>query len=148
MAERFKVTPAVFVAILQDNKILLQQRQNTGWLDDYYDLPSGHLESGESLRTAAVRELKEEAGLDAVPQDLELFHISQSDAGASGPYMYFMFKARAWKGEPTIADKDKVATVEFFDLANLPEKTVPYVARALQDILNKQVTYSYFGKDK
>ena len=50
MAQRHMTRQAVFVVIRNDNnEILLQQRANTGYLDEYWDLPSGHVEYGESL---------------------------------------------------------------------------------------------------
>ena len=34
--ERFKVVPAVYLIIKNDNKILLSLRENTGYMDGYY----------------------------------------------------------------------------------------------------------------
>ena len=53
---------AVNVAIIHEGKILLTQR------DDFetWILPSGGVEDGESLAQAAIRETKEETGLDTV----------------------------------------------------------------------------------
>jgi len=51
---------AVNVAVIQDGKILLTQREDFGtWI-----LPSGGVEDGESIAQAAIRETKEETGLD------------------------------------------------------------------------------------
>lgn len=51
---------AVNVAVIQDGKILLTQR------DDFetWILPGGSVEDGESIAEAAIRETKEETGLD------------------------------------------------------------------------------------
>lgn len=70
---------AVFVLLRNDKgEFLLQQRANTGYLDGYYDFAcSGHVEPGELIRDTAVRELQEEVGLTAKPEDLKLVHIDQ-----------------------------------------------------------------------
>ncbi len=43
--KRFMTRQAVFVVLRNGNgEVLLQQRANTGYLDGYWDLPSGHVE--------------------------------------------------------------------------------------------------------
>ncbi|MGH7241490.1 MAG: NUDIX domain-containing protein, partial [Candidatus Saccharimonadales bacterium] len=43
-SERFQTHVAVFVIIRNDaGEILLQKRQNTSYLDGYWDFPSGHV---------------------------------------------------------------------------------------------------------
>lgn len=41
-------------------EILLALRKNTGYRDGKYELPGGHVEEGEDLMQAMVREAKEE----------------------------------------------------------------------------------------
>lgn len=146
MSGRLRVTPAVFVAAVDGSKVVLQRRKGTGWMDGHYDLPSGHIEPGESLKEAAARELEEESGLKASLGDLELFHIAQNDAGSNGPYVYFVFRTKHWTGHIS-DDDDKVDSIGFFNMNALPKKLVPYVRRALKDIRTKTLSYSYFDKD-
>lgn len=56
--------------VLNDKReVLLQERADGGWC-----VPGGYLEFGETYREAAIRELKEDAGLDVVIEfDLGLF---------------------------------------------------------------------------
>jgi ADP-ribose pyrophosphatase YjhB (NUDIX family) len=51
---------AVNVAVIQDGKILLTRREDF----ETWVLPSGGVEDGESLAQAAIRETKEETGVD------------------------------------------------------------------------------------
>lgn len=61
--------PTVDIIIRYEGKILLIER---GELPSGLAIPGGYVEYGESLETAAVREGKEETGLDLV--NLEQFH--------------------------------------------------------------------------
>ncbi len=61
---------ATNVLIEKDGKILLSLRQNTGWADNMMTIPGGHTEEGETVVQAAIREAKEELGLDLFPEDL------------------------------------------------------------------------------
>ena len=46
------------------NEYLLHQRKNTGFDDGKYSTAGGHMEKGETYISAAIREAKEETGLD------------------------------------------------------------------------------------
>ena len=50
--------------IIKDNKILLSYETNT----NVYMSPGGGLEAGESLEECCIRELREEAGYNVIPQ--------------------------------------------------------------------------------
>jgi len=68
-------TPTVDIIIDIDGRIVLIKRKNPpfGWA-----LPGGFVDYGESFETAALREAKEETGLDVT--DLRQFH-TYSDPG-------------------------------------------------------------------
>ena len=55
--------PGVSVVIVQDGRVLLGKR-NGGYGPGMWGLPQGYIEFEESFLTAAVREVKEETGLD------------------------------------------------------------------------------------
>lgn len=144
MNERFKTITAVFTVIEKDGKVLLLRRANTGWLDGYFDLPSGHLEPEESIKEATVRELKEETGLEVKPDDARLINIYQNYHSPERPYIGFIFKADSWTGEPKICEPDKCDEMGFFSLNELP-RTTPYVRLALGNLASRDVTFSFFG---
>lgn len=85
-------------------QVLLQQRSHyTEAFPDCFDISSaGHVLSGESFEQAAIRELKEELGVDARIQDLQVAmnrNIVWDGTYQSKPYhdrhlarVFFMFK--------------------------------------------------------
>ena len=50
-------------------EVLLALRKNTGYRDGEYELPGGHVEEGEDLMQAMVREAKEELLINIKEED-------------------------------------------------------------------------------
>lgn len=71
MEERYQSKVVVFLILTRDingkKEILLQKRCNTGYMDGKYDCAcSGHLEKGESLSMATVREAKTDNTIERI----------------------------------------------------------------------------------
>lgn len=138
-----KVVPSVFVIIEKDGKFLLLRRKATGYMDGWYDLPAGHLEDQEKLVDGAVRELKEEVGVIADPKNLKLVHVYQNHTNQEVPHYGYIFLAELWSGRPKIMEPNKCDGLDWFSLAELPEKTLPYTRQALGNLRHKDVSISY-----
>ena len=82
MAEKYYSRLAVNLVLTRMNEegkkeILLQLRQNTGYMDNMYDFAcSGHVEKGESFAAALVRETKEEIGIIIKEEDLVFLAVN------------------------------------------------------------------------
>ena len=79
MEERFKSVVCADLLITKqvENQtfILLMKRQNTGSDDGYFELPGGHLEKGEDLFDAMIRESEEELCIKLKRKDLKIIHL-------------------------------------------------------------------------
>jgi len=115
---------AAFVLFRKGSKAAFLMRQNTGWMDGYYDIVAGKVEPGETYRQAAVREAKEEAGVDIRPEDLThlLTAHRQSDKMT---WVDVVFEVQQWQGEPYNAEPAKHSSLEWLDLDNLPDNVAP-----------------------
>ncbi len=50
--------------LIKDNKIITVRYTTNDFKQDYYDIPGGGIEEGETSEQAAIREFKEESGID------------------------------------------------------------------------------------
>lgn len=139
---------ACFVILRRANKIAMVLRKNTGWMDGYYGLPAGKGEWFEPFSVGAVREAKEEAGVDIEPKSLRPAHIvHRHDSDSEGKFIDWVdvyFFADSWDGEPHNAENHKSERLDWLDLDNLPENIVPTQRLALIDIA-KGSFYSEYG---
>jgi mutator protein MutT len=127
--KRQQATPAVHLILKKRfGDFLICERQGTGYLDGHWDLPSGHLEVGETPAEAMARECKEEIGVEVHPSDLQLVHTSFRPVhDKTGNRIDFVFMTKNWKGEVRIGEPKKCKTLKWAKYEKLPLKMVPQV---------------------
>lgn len=131
---RFKLTGDVHLLLRNaGDLVLFGRRQNTGFEDGAWHVPAGHLEAGESVIQALIREAKEEVGVTITPQDVEFAHIMHSSS--SGGRAAFFFHVRDWDGEPENREPEKCSELGWFSLDALPGHLIDYCRVALQHIV-------------
>lgn len=140
--QRHKVTGDVHLLLRRGNEVLFGQRQNTGFEDGAWHLPSGHLEADESVIDALIREAEEEIGVAIMPEDVRFSHIMHNSS--SGGRMAFFFTVRTWQGEPTNQEPDKCSALDWFAPDALPEHMIDYCRVAIQHIADG-TSFSVYG---
>jgi ADP-ribose pyrophosphatase YjhB (NUDIX family) len=141
--KRFKIIPTAHLVLIENDKILLLRRLNTGYEDGNYSVVAGHLDGEETFIQAMVREAKEEAGIEIKPEDLEVIHVMHRKC-PNEERIDFFIKAHKWSGEPIIMESDKCDDLDWFKLGNLPDNLIPYIKQAI-DCINKKLSYSEEG---
>ena len=84
----------VLCLIEREGEYLLQDRVKKDWKG--YTLPGGHVEPGESIVDAVVREMQEETGLTV--ENPRLCGVKQLPI-EGGRYLVFLFHASRFRGE-------------------------------------------------
>jgi 8-oxo-dGTP diphosphatase len=140
MAARLPV--AVHLFLLRDGRVLLLRRANTGYEDGNYSVVAGHLDGGESVTQAAIREAREEVGILLRPADLTavgVMHRVSDDERID-----FFLVATRWGGTPANHEPDKCSELRWCALDALPANTIPYVRVALENF-RRGVWFAEFG---
>ncbi|HVX91378.1 MAG TPA: NUDIX domain-containing protein [Candidatus Paceibacterota bacterium] len=143
MTQRFTYIGSVFLFLIEDGKILLQRRANTGFMDGWYGVPSGHLDGGETAREGGAREFREEIGIIVKPEDLTIVEVMHRKADRDERIDFFM-TARAYEGTIENKEPEKCDDLAWFPLEALPENMIDYIKAALE-AYQRGEQYAEFG---
>jgi len=135
--------PAAYVYLRRRGEVLLQLRQNTGFMDGNWSAgAAGHLETGETAERAAQRELSEELGVTAHKGALVPVMVMQRTDGTDNPVeqrVDWFFVCDRWTGQPTIQEPRKCVDLEWFRLDNLPVLLPEHERVALTSIRERRM---------
>jgi mutator protein MutT len=125
----------VGVLIIENGKILLVKRGNEP-NKGLWSIPGGLIKLGESPEEAAIRELKEETGLNAIIEKLlGVFNIIIKDNNGRIKYHYIIidYIGKLISGE--LKPGDDVLDAKWFDISELKNIQIsPTVIKALEKI--------------
>ncbi|GHV26830.1 hypothetical protein FACS1894176_08060 [Bacteroidia bacterium] len=97
------------------------RRFNTGYQDGKYEFPSGHIEKGETLTDAVIREAQEEIGIIVKEDDLSF--VACVDNNANGKHVNFLFKTEKFEGTPSIKEPEACDDIMWKNIENLTSST-------------------------
>lgn len=128
------IAPSVNVYIINQGKVLLSRRANTGWLDGHLCAPGGHVEKGETPTIAIRREIEEELGVTVTAEDLEFLCVAARNVPPI-EYVAYEFVIRDKAYEFRNAEPHKCSGLVWADIENLPEDVIPDFRTIIEESL-------------
>ena len=117
-------------------RILLERRSDNGW----WGLPGGAIEAGESVRQAALREVREETGLEIrITGLLGVYSepagriVRYPDNGDVAHLVDITLTAEIISGKLKVSPES--LDLKFFSRDSLPRKIVPPAHQPIQDFI-------------
>jgi len=129
--QRFRLIGAVHLFLMRENQVLLLRRFNTGYEDGNYSVIAGHLDGGEEVIAAMIRESWEEAGIEIASEDIRVVGVMHRNA--SDERIDFFLAAERWCGEIRVCEPERCDELAWYPLDDLPLNMVPYVRWALEN---------------
>ena len=120
----------------EEGKILLQRRQGTKLWPGFLALPAGHVEGWENPYEAAVREAKEELGIQLNPENIIDTFVACRRNKSLMPYYDVYFEISSYIGEITIAEPEKCSELVWCDINKLPDDMIDFEIEAIKNNLN------------
>ncbi|OEH91164.1 phosphohydrolase [Bacillus solimangrovi] len=108
------------------NKVLMVLNKNNTW-----SLPGGAVEELETLKEAAIREVKEETGYDVTVSDI----ISVNEAFINENHVYFItFHGQIVESPEEIPKEENILKVEWIDVAEV-DLLMPYLPEGISTLI-------------
>ena len=143
MDDKYYLTrTAAYVFLEKGGQYFYLRRKDTGWKDGRLTVPSGHVDKGETVKQAAVREAKEEAGVIVEEADLVFMQAQY----LRDRYTYFYFVTNKWKGEPKVNETHLASECLWDDKNRERDDFIPYLRLAVNNY-QRGIFFSEVEKD-
>lgn len=133
--------PAVGIGIIienQDKQILIGKRK--GAHAPYYSIPGGHLELGESFETCAIREIKEETGMNITDPEVICVTNNLRTYEEEGYHtISVILLVKGFCGQPQLMEPEKCEGWLWVDPQTLPQPHFDASEAAIASYINERI---------
>ena len=130
--------------LLRGDEILLVRRCNTGFEDGKLSVPAGHVEPGESVTSAAIRETREEVGVELAGDRLRVVGVMHRKSDDERVDFFLACRLDDADRRPENCEPDKCSELLWADRSRLPDDTIPYVRAGIENV-RRGVWFQEFG---
>lgn len=125
MSEGERPRLGAIAVVRKGDQVLLAQRSKGGYIGRW-GFPGGHVERGETVIEAAIRELREETGVVAEPAGVltVLDEIGRTDTGVVEWHYVLIAVLADWRSGEAVA-ADDAAAVRWVTLADIAGGVLP-----------------------
>ena len=128
-------------------EILFQRRCGSKLWPDFLGLPAGHVDKGEDVYQALVREAREELNIDINVKNIEdTFVVNRINKNLK-PYYDIYFVIKSYKGMIKINEPNKCQELKWFLLGNMPDDVIGFEKEALTNY-KKGIKFSVIRIDE
>lgn len=132
----------VYTLLVNEDRTKILMVKNHG--RDTWTLPGGAVEQNETLEMAAIREAKEETGLDVALTGVVA--VNEGLFTELGQHVVFVtFRGRITGGHMEIVRPDEILAVEWVDVEQADE-LMPFYKEKLRDIVKRGVEVAYYDE--
>lgn len=134
--------PSVAVVVRKEKGKLLLVKRKAEPKKGFWALPGGFIDGGESAIQAALREMKEETGLEGIIK--RLVQIYHHESKMYGHVMIIVYEVNITGGQLQAGDDAECA--DFFDIEELPPLAFHFQEEAVKEVTGCTLSKNIVGR--
>ena len=137
-----------YLIINYKNVVMRQTCTGTKLWPGFLALPAGHVDEGENVYEAFVREAKEELGIEVSKNDIINTFVTNRKNKSLSSYFDVYFEINHYEGDIKIMEPNKCKELVWFNINNLPFDMIDFEKRAIENYLDNIFFYCDYANNE